>query len=442
MVQARRSAWPWVVTLCAALLTGCNSASAVVTQTVSSPEAASSNLLSAAPATTNRSSPGTSGPPATTAASIPWPADLTKNQVAAAEAALAAVAGYVKVTAAANADPSAKDWTAADQSDDRSPVTEPVTKPVRRGDKKDLAPGECVALLLLIMGIRGVRVSPGRPTTRTARLLRLLRSPAVSGRIAAGVGVFAATLVFTRWQVAAAGLGALVVTWPVLFGGTRAEQQRIARLEALVVWTEALRDTIAAHASLEQAIPATAGNASPVIRPALVRLVGQIRARVPMDKALLNLAAELDDASADLVIAALILNVRRRGDRLGEVLSGLAAAAREELDMRRRVSAGRAEIRRGAQIVVLITIAFTVFLVMFGGTYVEPYNTGAGQVALVVVVAMFAAGFAWMRKLSGSAPAQPFLIRPGRPVDPAEVTLVATLTGRADQLTPGRDTRR
>lgn len=112
MVQARRSAWPWVVTLCAALLTGCTSASAVVTQTVSSPEAASSNVLSAAPATTNRSSLGTSGPPATTAASIPWPADLTKNQVAAAEAALAAVAGYVKVTAAANADPSAKDWTA------------------------------------------------------------------------------------------------------------------------------------------------------------------------------------------------------------------------------------------------------------------------------------------------------------------------------------------
>ena len=112
MVQARRSAWPWVVTVCAALLTGCTSASAVVTQTVSSPEAASSNVLSAAPAMTNRSSPGTSSPPATTAASIPWPADLTKDQVAAAESALAAVAGYVKVTAAANADPSAKDWTA------------------------------------------------------------------------------------------------------------------------------------------------------------------------------------------------------------------------------------------------------------------------------------------------------------------------------------------
>ena len=51
-------------------------------------------------------------------------------------------------------------------------------------------------------------------------------------------------------------------------------------------------------------------NAPPLIRPALVRLVGQIRARVPMDQALLAFAAELDDPSADLVIAALILNTR------------------------------------------------------------------------------------------------------------------------------------
>ena len=64
-------------------------------------------------------------------------------------------------------------------------------------------------------------------------------------------------------------------------------------------------------------------NAPPLIRPALVRLVGQLRARVPLDKALLALATELDDQSADLVIAALILYATRRGDRLGEVLTGL-----------------------------------------------------------------------------------------------------------------------
>ena len=50
--------------------------------------------------------------------------------------------------------------------------------------------------------------------------------------------------------------------WPKLFGGGAAEQRQIAALEALVVWTESLRDTIAAHASLEHAIPASTVNAS------------------------------------------------------------------------------------------------------------------------------------------------------------------------------------
>jgi tight adherence protein B len=128
------------------------------------------------------------------------------------------------------------------------------------------------AIVLLIVGIRGATTDPGKPPTRWAMLARSLRTPAVGARIAGGVGIVAAVLVFTRWPVAALALGALVVCWPLLFGGNRVEQQQIARLEALVVWTEALRDTMAAHASLEQAIPATAPNASPLLRPALNQL--------------------------------------------------------------------------------------------------------------------------------------------------------------------------
>jgi hypothetical protein len=47
---------------------------------------------------------------------------------------------------------------------------------------------------------------------------------------------------------------------------------------------------------------------------------------VPLEDALLDLAEQLDHA-ADMIIAALINNVRRRGDRLVPVLSGLAAAS-------------------------------------------------------------------------------------------------------------------
>jgi tight adherence protein B len=291
-------------------------------------------------------------------------------------------------------------------------------------------------VVMLIAAVRGGIPStlsrPSRPPSLPRRLWTLLQSPGLSSRLAGGVAVGVVTLLLTRWPVAAAGLTALVLAWPRLFGGARAEQQQINRLEALVVWTESLRDTVGGHASLEQAIPVTADGAPPLIRPALLRLVGQLRARLPLDKALLTLASELDDASADLVLAALILNVQRRGDGLGQVLSGLAVAAREELDMRQRVSADRAGLRRGVQIVVLMTIGFGAFLIVLGGAYVRPYDTPAGQVALTVVLGMFAAGFAWMRQLSGAAEPLPFLARPGQHPDPADLAVVANLTG----LTP------
>lgn len=291
-------------------------------------------------------------------------------------------------------------------------------------------------LALLLLAVRGTDPTALPPTARPAGLLRrcgrLLRSPGLSSRLAGGIAVGVVTLLLTRWPVAALGLAALVVAWPQLFGGARAEQQQINRLEALVVWTESLRDTVGGHASLEQAIPVTAVAAPPLIRPALLRLVGQLRARLPLDKALLRLAAELDDASADLVLAALILNVQRRGDGLGQVLSGLAVAAREELDMRQRISADRAGLRRGVQIVVLMTIGFGAFLILIGGAYVRPYDTPAGQVALTVVLGMFASGFAWMRQLSGSAVPLPFLARPGQEPDSRDLAVVANLTG----LTP------
>lgn len=292
------------------------------------------------------------------------------------------------------------------------------------------------AVVLLITGIRGATVDPTRPPSRWAVWLRKLRQPAMGLRAAGGVAVFAATLLFTHWPVAAAALGAMVIFWPALFGGAREEQQQTARLEALVAWTEAMRDTMAGSASLEAAIPATVHNASPLIRPALLQLQGQLAARVPMDTALRRLAATLADSSADLVIGALILNVKRRGDRLGEVLTSLAITAREELDMRRKVTAGRAEIRRGFRIIIVITLGFGGYFALFGGEYMKPYSTLGGQVALLIVCALFVVGFAWMRKLAGSSPAEPLLARPGMSLGAEELALVASLTDTAAARRP------
>jgi Flp pilus assembly protein TadB len=253
-------------------------------------------------------------------------------------------------------------------------------------------------LLLLAVALRGLPPPPpGRPPA-AERMGELLRFLTQRGAIAAMAGL--AVLVVTGWPVAAIASGVLVFSWSALFGGAAAERVGVQRVEALASWTESLRDTIAGAVGLEQAIPASVRAAAPVLQPHLRLLVDRLRARMPLAAALQRFADELDDPSADLIIAALILNARLRGPGLREVLGALAASARDEVQMRQRVMAERRSTRRSVQIVVAVTLFAVFALVIFNRAYVEPYSDPLGQLVLLVVIALFAGGFFWLRRLA------------------------------------------
>jgi len=247
------------------------------------------------------------------------------------------------------------------------------------------------ALWLLAVAV----VRPPQPPIKTA--LRALR---VLPRAQAALGLGLLVAVLTRWPVAAVAAAGLVCSWPWLFAGAGAMKARLERLEALATWTESLKDTIAGAIGLDEAIPATATGASPAIRPALDRLVERLRAREPLHTALRRLAEDLDDPSADLVVAALILNARLRGPGLQATLQALAASTRDELDLRRKVDAGRRALRTGVKVIVGVTLGFVVALAALDSAYLKPYDTLAGQVVLALVAAIFAAAFLWLRTLA------------------------------------------
>jgi Flp pilus assembly protein TadB len=275
-----------------------------------------------------------------------------------------------------------------------------------------------LGVVLLVAGLRGrprSAAAPARPTRRTLSAATTRRR----GRLALG-GVAAALVVFvvTQWVVLAVVVGLLVAFWDRLFGGARHEREAIVRVEGLASWIEALRDTIAGAVGLEQAIPATAANAAPSIRPALNLLVDRLRVREPLPDALMRFSDDLDDASADLVVAALVLNARLRGPGLREVLSALAISARDELDVRRRVEGSRRSTRRSVQIVIGVIAVVAGALVVFNGEYVEPYGTVTGQLVLTGVLGAFAAGAFWLRQLSGVAEPERFLVTRGRQEQP------------------------
>ncbi|MEU6996996.1 type II secretion system F family protein [Nonomuraea sp. NPDC046570] len=250
-------------------------------------------------------------------------------------------------------------------------------------------------LYLLFLSLYGMRPRPRRPSDRRRELVKVL-----STRTAIAAILATLVLVVTQWPVMAAGCVLLVFAWRGLSGGAAEERAAMRRLEGLAAWTESLRDTIAGAAGLEQAIPSSIRAAAPTLRPHLRALVDRMHTRMALPDALRLFADELDDPSADLVVAALILNSRLRGPGLRDVLGALAVSAREELDMRRRVEAERRSTRRSVQIVVLTALGFAAALVVFNPSYVAEYRSWLGQAVLVVVAGLFGAGFAWMRRLA------------------------------------------
>jgi Flp pilus assembly protein TadB len=240
-----------------------------------------------------------------------------------------------------------------------------------------------------------------------SQLTEALRKAGVRVPIAAGIALL--ILLLTRWPVAAAAVAVLVFVWPALFGGAGAETKAINRLEALAAWTESLRDTVAGAVGLEQAIPATAYAASPAISKELTALADRLRVRVPLPQALQRFADEMNDSSVDLIVASLILNARLRGPGLREVLTSLSESARAALDMRQRVNAGRRSTRRSVQIVMVVTVAFVLGLSLFNKPYVQPYSTPLGQIVLLAILALFAAGFFWLRRLASFEVPERFL---------------------------------
>jgi len=270
--------------------------------------------------------------------------------------------------------------------------------------------------LVLGLGMAGglvllVAAWNGWPAKRTPRSRAYVArwSQEVRRRVATAAVAGILVALVTSWSIAAIAAAALTWLWPSMFGGAKASALQLERLEGVATWTESLRDTIAGSIGLEQAITHSLAAAPATVQAPLTRMVGRLRSHVPLQQALGAFADEFDDASVDLVAAALILNSRLRGSGLVQTLSALAESAREELEMRRKIEEGRKNLRRAASIIVAVTAIFAAGMVLFSREYVAPYSTPGGQVMLAIIIGVFALGFIWIKKASVGTPPERFL---------------------------------
>lgn len=273
--------------------------------------------------------------------------------------------------------------------------------------------GLLVAVAMAASGLRpsnatSAPVPPSRsravlPSDITSRLILALAAAVVLGLV-------------TKWPVAAAGGAALGFFAKELVSPKLARQAPIERTEAIAVWTEQLRDTMAAAAGLQQAIVTTAHLSPPAIRTEVTRAASSA-ARQPLVPVLLRLADALADPTADLVITALVLAASGEAQDLGEVLSTIASSARDDATMRRYVDASRARTRTAVRTITAIALGTLMALLVLGHGYLHPYSGVSGQLVLAIVFVCYGSGVAMLHRMGREK-------RPERILSPAKGALL------------------
>ncbi len=253
-----------------------------------------------------------------------------------------------------------------------------------------------------------VAVAGWRGVTITDRRLPDVRWEVVGWRAGAVAAAAVAGWWLTGWPAAGVIAGAAAGVAPMLAGVSRHRDELTARSEALASWAEMLRDTIASHAGLQEAIAVTARVAPTPIRAEVQALA--IRAqRQSLTPALRRFAAEMADPVADLVVASLVIASERQAQRLTELLGEIARSAREQSAMRLRVETGRARTYASARALVVITFGLAVVLIVFSPEFMDPYDTPTGQAVMIGIGALFAAAL-WSLVLLGRPAATPRLL--------------------------------
>jgi Flp pilus assembly protein TadB len=244
-----------------------------------------------------------------------------------------------------------------------------------------------LGLLLILQGLRGHQVLPDRRALLPPGWSLQTGALWLSLAVLAGLVVTAAS----RWPVAALAAAAGVLATPRLRAGRRAQEALVARTEAIASWAEMVRDNMAGAAGLEQALRASSTVAPTAIAAEVDRFVTRL-GEVRLVEALAALGDDLDHPSGDLVIAALSNATRMEARELGPLLGRLAESIRADVRMHLRVEVGRARIRTSARIVVGVTAGLIALLFVTARDLLAAYSTIGGQLWLLLVLAVFAAG--------------------------------------------------
>lgn len=253
-------------------------------------------------------------------------------------------------------------------------------------------------------------VAPPRPPRAPSRLATWWAGVARRRKVGllggSSVGVLLGIL--TGWWVLVLVLPLAVLVVPTVLAKSESAAS-IERMAGMAEWVRGLAGVMTAGQSIEGAITVSLRSTPESIRPEVARLVHRLRAHWSTRTALLAFADDLDDATGDKIVAALLMGVAKRGDGLARVLVGLSEATAEDVRARREIESERDRPRSDARLVTGLSLG-GVAIFAASGQYLAPYGTPTGQLLLGALVLAYVGAMFWLRRMSMMPPLPRFLV--------------------------------
>ncbi|HWL44321.1 MAG TPA: type II secretion system F family protein [Ilumatobacter sp.] len=256
-----------------------------------------------------------------------------------------------------------------------------------------------IAAAGILVAARGWVGVPDRPTTPIPDIDPATVAKRVGPALLAGLVVWGVS----GWPAAGLAIAAITLMVPLFFDAARRRRELVERADALAAWADMLRDTIVAHAGLQQAIVSTAEVAPSAIR-AQVRTLAVRSGRMSLSDALRRFAGEMADPVADKIVAAIVIADAHQAQNLPHLLGEIAETTRQQASMRQRVETSRAKTYASSRAMVIITGAMVVVLAAGSPAFMAPYDTGWGQLVLALAGALFAGAVWGLIQLSRPVP--------------------------------------
>jgi Flp pilus assembly protein TadB len=176
----------------------------------------------------------------------------------------------------------------------------------------------------------------------------------------------------------------------------RARGQQVMRQDAVLDATRMLRQLLETGAtSVNQAI-AVLAERGPVPLRAEFRLIAarSIGRRQAWKDARQRIGEPLFD-----MLAAAVLIQRPGGGELAPLFADLESSVSAAQEVEREARALQAQARSASSIIVALPIAFLLILSMFHSPYLDAFHQPVGEVFLLAMLCVMAAGYVWMRRL-------------------------------------------